>query len=205
MKLALLLAALAAPLAAQSLTPEEIARMLDEQAATPNPYATLLNDPDPARSMGAMRIMMESGDAQLVRLATEFGLLSPDPVVRRTAFEALLATGPTLTVRVDGTDVEDKDFTKSMRATWQGTVDPDAIAYIPFRIGAYDAEQNCFLSALEWRSGPCFVTVNADGIFFRLETYMSARGEIDDTGTVVATASFYAIDDPVPITIRLID
>ena len=34
--------------------------MLDEQKSTPNPYAELLNDPDPARSSGAMKIMMES-------------------------------------------------------------------------------------------------------------------------------------------------
>ena len=88
---------------AQSLSPDDIARMLDDQRPVVNPYAALLNDPDPARGIGAMKIMMESGDPELVRLALEHGLLSANPEVQLAALKGYLRTRPRLLVTIDGT------------------------------------------------------------------------------------------------------
>lgn len=43
--------------------------MVDQQMSNLNPYQELLNNPDPARSLAAMKVMLESGDEALVRMA----------------------------------------------------------------------------------------------------------------------------------------
>lgn len=95
---------------AQSLTPEQLQAMIDQRVNQQNPYQTLLADPDPERSLAAMQIMLESGDKNLIRLGLQFGLLSPNPQVRRIAVEAYIATSPVLTLRLDGTNVKDRDY-----------------------------------------------------------------------------------------------
>ena len=126
----------------QSLTPDQIRGLIDERVNSLNPYAELLNDPDPARSLAALRIMMESGDDTLVQMALEFGLLSADPVVRRTAFESFLSTGPILSIRFDGSAHQDTGQFASWVtvSAWSGTVGPDHIAFWRVPIGDYSEQ-----------------------------------------------------------------
>lgn len=186
---------------AQSLTPEEIQAQIDQRVQTLNPYAELLNDPDPARSLAAIQIMMESGDPDLERMAREFGLLSPSPQVQRAALEAFLATGPILSMRFDGSSVRDEDFVPRLRSRFEATVGPDKIAFWKAKVGEFDPAQGCYVYD---GSSACFVTVNADGIFFSGQSYR-ARARIDESGSVAGSATVERVDDPVPFSIQLIE
>lgn len=138
--------------------------MLDEQAATPNPYAELLSDPDPQRAMGAMRIMMESGDPVLIDLAMEHGLLSSDSRVQRFVVERLLDTGPILSVTLDGTGFDERERRGIYRvaAEWGGTIDPDGIGYTRWKIGDYSHENECWVWSDNKR---CAVVSRPEGFF----------------------------------------
>jgi hypothetical protein len=187
---------------AQSLSPEDIQKMVDQRMQNLNPYQELLNNPDPMRSLAAMQIMMESGDAELVRMATEFGLLSPNPTVKRTAFESFLATGPILSFRFDGSEVKDSDYARTIRGNWNGTLAPDKTGYWRIKVTQYLPEEQCFGNSS--RPDRCFVTVNSDGVFLTPDR-MNARATVGEDGRLNGTASLNDVDEPVPFTAQLID
>ncbi len=200
-----ILLAIGTSVGAQTPSPEEIAAMIDERVAALNPYAELLNDPDPERSLAAMQIMMESGDAKLTRMALEFGLLSPNPVVRRSAVEAYLKSGPILTLKFDGGDDPDANFTSTIRGNYSGATEPDNTGYWKIKVGEYSAEEGCYLHA-NARSG-CFVTVNSDGVYFTHDQYelLAARTDVTEEGLLKGFAKIYQVAEPVPLTVQLID
>ncbi|MAM73412.1 MAG: hypothetical protein CMO29_06365 [Tistrella sp.] len=187
---------------AQSLTPEQLRALVDKRVTALNPYQELLNDPDPARSLAAMQIMLESDDAELTRLALEFGLLSPNPSVKRAAFESFLKTRPIFSIRLDGRAVKDNDFTGVIRDRWNGNVTPEKIAYWRIGVGDYSPDKRCYVNANA--GNECFVTVNADGIFLTA-SYLNARGIIGDDGAIAGSATLGAVDEPVPFAIKLLE
>ncbi|TNF57474.1 MAG: hypothetical protein EP307_13955 [Rhodobacteraceae bacterium] len=203
--LAAAMACAAAGAGAQSLTPEQLKAMIDQRVAAQNPYQELLNDPDPARSMAAMEIMMESGDAVLFRMALEFGVTAANPTVRRRAVEAFMSSGPVLTARFDGTNSKGDDFVKRIRQ-FGGNIGPDGIAFIRFDIGQYEATKQCYL----WEgSDNCAVSVNADGVFlsgnFGGYNTVSARLALNESGELVGSSALGSVQDAIPTTIRIID
>ena len=144
---ALALAVLPLDLPAQTLSAADIKAQVDQKVAGLNEYQMLLNDPDPQRAMAAMRIMLDSKDPDLVRMALSYGIFSPNPAVRRTALEAFLASGPALRVTVDGSGANDpKDFAYFVKSLG-GTIDEKGMAFLSLLVGAFDAEQNCYLLA----------------------------------------------------------
>lgn len=195
------LALCASSVFAQSLSPEDIERMLDEEAEVANPYAVLLNNPDPSRSLGAMRIMMESGDPQLVDLALEFGLLSSDAAVRRQAVEHYVATGPYLSLVFDASNVEDNDVFSTVRSQLGGNFDADNLGYSTFKVGPYDPKQECYIHDGQ---DYCAVRFNASGIFIQGRT-VNAKVNITETGQLVGQAELSRVDDLVPLTVNLLD
>jgi hypothetical protein len=186
---------------AQTLTPEEIAAMIDQRMSDLNPYQELLNDPDPARSLEAMRIMINSGDQDLQRMALEYGLLSPNAATKRAAFESLLTRKPIFSIRFDGTDITDSYFDRRMR-DWNGTLDTDRIGYWRVPVGDFYEKGRCFAQVDD--TDHCMVTINADGIFLT-PYYMNARAEISNSGMLVGDASINGVPKPVPFSIRLLD
>lgn len=185
---------------AQELSPEDIARMVDDKVSQLNPYQALLNDPDPERSLAAMQIMLDSGDANLQRMALEFGLLSPNTTVKRLAFESWLVQEPVISIRFDGSDVKDRDFPGYVRGYYDGNIS-DNIGYWRIGVGGYDNERKCFTFP---DNGNCFVTVNADGIFLTT-SYFNGRGSISEEGLLVGSGSMYRVDEPVPFTVQVLD
>ncbi|WP_240989123.1 hypothetical protein [Salipiger mangrovisoli] len=176
--------------------------MIDKRMSDLNPYQELLSDPDPARSLAAMEIMLESGDENLKRMALEYGLLSPISTVKRIAFETFLKTKPIFSIRFDGANIESAQYVTRMR-DWNGTLDADGIGYWRIPVGEYHEKNRCFGEA-SYRPNDCFVTVNSDGIF--LTPYgMNARATISDTGSVTGVASLNNVTEPVAFTIRIID
>ena len=184
----------------QSLTPEEIAAMVDQKLSDLNPYQELLNNSDPARSLAAMQIMLDSHDADLTRMALDYGLLSPNPTVQRTAFEGLLGTKPILSIRFDASEVDDGWLESRMRE-WNGSLDTDRIGYWRIGVGEYSDTDKCFL---EPSRNDCFITVNADGIFLTPRN-MNARASISEAGMIEGEATLHQVSSPVPFSIRLLD
>lgn len=195
---------------AQSLTPEQIKAMIDQRMNTLNPYQELISDPDPARSLAAMQIMLESGDKHLRRMALEYGLLSPDPAVKRAAFESYLATGPIFSIRFDGSRVKSDRFQTAVTEYWHGHMTPDRVGYWRIQVGEYHPEPNCFANTDA--GDRCFVTVNSDGIFLTVQSSsgagtLNARGTIGDDGVLSGFATFlrWNVDEPTPFSIKLLD
>jgi hypothetical protein len=186
---------------AQSLTPEQIAAMVDQRVSDLNPYQALLNNPDPERSRLAMQVMLESGDAELVSMALEFGLLSPNPTVKRTAFEAWLSTSPILSIRFDGSEVKDNSYPAMIRDNWNGTLD-GTTGYWRVAVGGHLKESRCFANT--FNKEKCFITVNGDGLFFT-PNYLNARGLLQDDGSIAGVGNIRHVDDPVPFSIKILD
>lgn len=189
------------PLMAQSLTVEELRAKIDQRVAAVNPYQELLADPDPARSMAAVEIMLESKDVVLERMAIEFGLLSSSPAVRRRALDAYLAAGPSLTMRLDGSKTESPSFAQLLRGSWRGSVDADGVAYTTWKVGGFDESEGCYL--FEGYS-QCFVKVSANGVAIS-GSNLSAQLQNDGSGTLSGVASLGGVTESIPITIDLVD
>lgn len=187
---------------AQTLTPEQIEAMVNERVDAQNPYQALLNDPDPERSLAAMRIMLESGDAELARMALEFGLLSPNPTVRRTAVEAFLTTQPVLSLRFQG-DLEWSNYATIVHRNYSGTTTPDGVGFWRMPVGPYSPKGRCFLRT-NAREETCLVTVNADGVFISASE-LTARLEVDEVGQLAGFGTLNAVSETPAISIRLLD
>jgi hypothetical protein len=191
---------------AQSLTPEQLQAMIDERVNAQNPYRAFLADPDPERSLAAMQIMLESGDPDLVRMALEFGLLSPNPTVRRIAVEAFMASGPVLSLRLDGTEVEDNNYTSFVRGPLAGTLDADGVGFARLDVREISEDGTCYTDDRQ----RCLFTINSDGVFLSAhlgynDPRLNARMVVNDAGQLEGFATLYNVADPVPVTIELID
>ena len=192
---------------AQSLTPEQLEAMIGERVNAQNPYQAFLADPDPARSLAAMQIMLESGDTNLTRMALEYGLLSPNATVRRIAVESFMATKPVLSIRFDGSATEDNDYEGMIRSTLTGTLDTDGVGYARAAVGEKSEDGTCFVDKVR---GHCLITINSDGVFLSMHLgqgspYVSARMIVNDSGQLEGVAALRTVDEPIPVTIQLLD
>lgn len=187
------------PAGAQNLSAGDIEKLIDEQMQNLNPYQAILNDADPDRALAGMQIMLERGDETLQRMALEYGLLSPNPTVRRVALEGFLKRGPILSIRFDGSQIDDNGFRKWLPDRWNGVVDTDGVGYWRVPIDGYSDEASCFTS-----ERACAITVNSDGVFFT-PNRMNGRAELSEDGRLIGSAGLYGVGVPVPFTVQLID
>ncbi|TMV12540.1 hypothetical protein [Arenibacterium halophilum] len=179
---------------------------MEEQAATLNPYASLLNDPDPARSLAAMQILMESGDEALVNIALEFGLLSADTNVQKLALDSYLATEPVLSIVLDGSSVNVSDFSEALTGGragghLSGAVDANGIGTFEVRVGEYDSSQNCFLlGGLD----TCLLITTPSNVNF---THPLIRGSLSITpeGTLAGDVRIGDFGENIPMVINILD
>jgi hypothetical protein len=203
---AAMMVGMAAGATAQSLTPEHLQAMIDQELSQENPYKAILADPDPERSLAAMRIMLRSGDKELVALALEFGLLSPNPQVQRIAVEAYLATQPTLTLRIDGTRAQGNKLADLVRYL-DGTFDIEKMGFLRIDVGALSDDRTCYVDKAS--NSQCIVTVNSDGIFLTLyrwgNSQINSRMQLNDSGGLEGMAQLRGIDELVPISFRLLN
>ena len=186
-----------------TLSIEELNAQIDARVSNLNPYRALLNDPDPARSIAAMEIMLGSGDAALERMATEFGVLSSEPQVRRIAVEKLLSLKPVLVVKLDGSVTEDRSFAQIITSSLDGAVSPDGIGAVKVPLGEFDVGKGCYV----WLNDNkyCAVSVSGDGIFVEYRNSLSASFSAIEAGEYQGFAKIYGVDEGLPATIQLID
>lgn len=183
---------------AQSLTPEDIARMVEEQASASSPYLALLNDPASGRS--AMKIMLESGDQNLQKIALEAGLLSAEPSMRRDALEYYLKSQPRFRIIFDGSVTKDGNYLYYMN-NLGAVVDANNQGFISLRSGEYDAENDCFFRT---ESQSCLFRIQREGVFVFASNF-NGRLSISDDGDLIGEARFHGIEELIPIAIRFLD
>lgn len=191
---------------AQSLTPEDIQKLVDDELSKANPYEALLGDPDPERSLAAMKIMLASGEDDLVKVALEYGLFSPNPELRQLALSGFLASEPVLTLRLDGSNADERWFEAHVVSTLNGFVDPMSIGFYRIDVGPKSEDGVCHTRK---EHAGCFVTINSNGIFLAVphggSTRLRSVMEINDAGQLVGMARVERVDELIPLSIQLID
>jgi hypothetical protein len=175
------------PPAAQTLSAADILAKVEEKVAGVNEYQALLNDPDPARSMAAMEVMLESGDPKLVRMALDFGIYSPNPLVQFTALKAFFDGKPLLRISIDGSDVKDQDNFFSRMRDLNGTVDANKIGYSIHKIGDFDKENSCYEQV---GRGACFVRLTETEVSVNPWYNNWVRFDLNDQGVLIGEVGF---------------
>lgn len=200
--LAVALGLLGATANAQTMTPEEILAQIEAKVSAQNPYQALLNDPDPDRSLAAMEVMIESGDPQLGQLAVEFGMLSANPEVRRTALHGIMSTQPVLTLVLDGTEIENSNFDNTIQRFLAGSVSGENVGFAPIAFGPWNPEESCYIYRA---ANACGLTVNAQGFFLKIQDTASVQLNFVEDGSLAGSGFLYNVGNGVPMTMRLID
>lgn len=180
---------------AQSLSPAEILAQVEEKTKVTNGYQDLLNDPDPARSMAAMEVMLESGDAKLQRMALEYGLYSPNPQVRYTALKAFINGKPVLRMRLEGAKVKDQDYFKRSINDLGGTINSAGVGFLSMKVGEYDPERSCFQHQ---ENNGCFVRISETEMAINPWNNDWFSVTLNDQGQLVGEVGF---EPPAPVTI----
>lgn len=150
---------------AQATTAADIAAMVDEKMSGIDEYAALLSDPDPERALAAMQIMIGLDDPQISRMALQHGLTSTSPAVRKAALTGFFDGGPNIGIYLDGSKLEQNDFPIYVTRAG-GSVDGNAIGYLTYKVGPYDAENSCY----DYIPNPayCLIKVTEDSVSVQL-------------------------------------
>lgn len=208
--LAVIACCLAPAADAQSVSLEELTARLDARADELSGFRRLLADPNPDRALGAMTLMMETGDPVLINLALEAGLSSAQPVMRKTALDAFIATRPTLFTRAELQTGEEArlDYFKNFVEHAGGSLASETTAIIPLPTGPWDAEKRCFVMS-GGKDGSCHARIGGDGVAYLLNAGRSgyeawAGFELGEDGQLVGSASASYSGGPVTLTVDLL-
>lgn len=182
---------------AQSKSAADIAAMVDQRMGAVDEYAALLSDPDPARSLAAMEIMIGLDDPQISRMALQYGLTSTSAPVRKAALKAYFDTGPVLNIYIDGSSLE-RDHLISAINSRQGTVDDKGIAYLSYKVGAYDDKQSCY--DFHSNANYCLITLSENNVGLGLWARWTPL-QLNAEGTLVGMVKVDRIEQSVPVTI----
>jgi hypothetical protein len=189
---------------AQSISVEELRAQIDQRVGETNEYQALLTDPNPARAIAAMEIMMGSGDASLQRMAVEFGIFSTNPSVRAAALKAYLDARPTLSVFMtigEAFEPNQRNYVHNLINRLGGTAGEGQEAFLSIPVGPYDSERGCYVYGTDERE--CLMRVNDQVASFRLLNIWSAL-TMTETGELVGAATPYnqypTMDVRIPVT-----
>lgn len=115
-----------------------------------------------------MKVMMGSGDPELISIALDYGLYSPDLAVRGAAVKGLLDSKPRLDVFLTMTEPA-KDFQEAVQTMFKVVPNAVGIASVPIQITGYDEQLDCYTGALEvFTDTPCILQVRSEVIRARL-------------------------------------
>jgi hypothetical protein len=184
---------------AQGLTLSDLSAAVDVDASEIAGFRAALADPDPNRALAAMRILMASGEPLLVNLALEAGLSAPDGVMRKSAFEAYVATRPTLLAHAE----IDGDFGEKFRSWIElsgGSVASETTGTLTLAIGPWDEDQRCYLRAAQ---DTCQTRV-ADGQLSDVMSYGIIGLVLGEGGTLTGSVSHERSGGPVSIRVPLL-
>lgn len=205
---------LMASAATAQLTPEELEAMIGTRTDNLAGFQKLLDDPDPRRSLAAVEGMLASGDANIERLALEFGILSADPMIRATALEHHMSKLPALLISLDASKLPDEKYAafEKVIKSLDGSIAPDKTASLSYQPAAYNDKYGCFPHQKASGSVDCLMRLGAGTVSVRLEgSYVGERWmnlTLAEDGTLVGgvSLSHNNVDaGSVPASMRLLD
>ncbi|MDF2142930.1 hypothetical protein [Paenirhodobacter sp. CAU 1674] len=186
-----LLAVTPAMAGAQSLSLADLQKQIDAEVNKGSEYVVLLNDPDPKRAQAAMKVMLGSGDPDLISIALDHGLYSADSAVRGLALKGLLDTKPRLDVFVTMTDPDD-DLRNSIGKMFSTVPNPEGVATVPILVTGYDAKLDCYTAEFSMANeNKCFIQVRPEAIRARLG-YAWTELRLNDDGGLVGEIKLYS-------------
>jgi len=187
------------PLAAQTLSAADILAKVEVKVGGVNEYQALLNDPDPARSMAAMEVMLESGDPELVRLALDFGIYSPNPVVQRMALEGFFLSAPRLNVYFSGAEAQkENQFRERIVDNLGGSIDSSGLGFTAILMGKFNSDNQCYPYAND--ANECLITLSDSGVVIFIERVRIPL-KLNDIGELIGEGNLKFVDAPVSLRI----
>jgi hypothetical protein len=155
---------LAAVTARAQVTLDELDNRMTERDRELSEFAARLNDPDPEKSLAAMKLLIEKGDADQRRLAIRYGLYSPDMAVRATILRAIFNSGPTLVVEMKPVAEETGVYFQREIKALGGSFRPDGTVSVVFKLAGYDEAQACWYWIMPNSQERCLLRLSADTV-----------------------------------------
>ena len=189
-------------LVAQSLSPDDLRKKVDEEVSQLNEYIKILNDTNPERSAAAVRIMMTSGNPVLERMAREFAIYSPHSIIQRTALEAFFTTGPNLEIRLDASSLKEEqnsNFNYYVRQV-SGTIEGNTKAFFNIKVGPFNKESGCWVYYAN--SGWCLIRLSESSVSLNIFGKWN-RLILDDGGVLRGMADIHTSLEPVPVEVNV--
>lgn len=141
---ALLAIVLAAPAAAQT-SAADILAALEKPTTELEQLTAILEGTDEEKALVAMRLMLESGDPAMERLALRVGLTSTSGISRGVALEAYMQGQPTLMAFATGGADASDEFQRWIQSI--GSLSSETSGVFPIVIGPSIDDKNCFGAA----------------------------------------------------------
>lgn len=195
---AAVLVALATSVQAQRLSLADLSAAVESDAAELAGFRSALADPDPNRALAAMRILMASGEPLLVNLALEAGLSALDGVMRKSAFEAYIASRPTLLAHAE----IEGDFGEKFRGWIErlgGSAASETTGTLTLAIGPWDDASRCYLGPRQ----TCQARI-ADGQLSYATDYGTVGLALGEGGILSGSVSHSLSGGPVSIRVPLL-
>ncbi|MFN4153901.1 MAG: hypothetical protein ACK4HF_04555 [Paracoccaceae bacterium] len=184
---------------AQTLSAADILARVEQKVGGVNEYQALLNDPDPNRSMAAMEVMLDSGDSKLVRMALDYGIYSPNPVVQRMALEGFFASAPNLSLHFSGTEAAKESwYTNNISNYLKGSVDAAGDGFASIQAGKYDPEKKCYARADD--ETDCFVSLSDAGVSIVILKKQGSL-KLNDNAELIGTITLPGVNNAVTLRI----
>ncbi|UWS78292.1 hypothetical protein N1037_13510 [Phaeobacter sp. G2] len=198
------LSILAGAASAQSLSVADLQAKIDAELSKGNEYVELLNDPDPARALKAMELMLESGDDVLVKAALDYGIYSPDKNVRNLAIKSFLDTSPRLEIQFDGKKADRADLERVIGSLYGLNPNEDGYAVTTLDIEGYDSDANCYIMKNRIANSSCLLKIVGEVVQYRSTDQRWYEMEFLDSGALTAaTIQSYNVRAEVKVTIPL--
>jgi len=196
---------------AQSISVADLRAQIDARVGGLNEYQELLNDPDPARSVAAMEIMMGSGDPALVKMAKDYGIFSPSPAVRKAALDGYFSSGPVLEMRFDASTMDDFGYITRVLGPIDGSVAGNGVGFVSVKLGDWIDNKSCYSAPVYDRlflEDGCFLRNSENGVSLYLWNVwwflvLDDEGALVGSGNAFSDNSRYGSIGGLPISIQI--
>ncbi|MGX9353512.1 hypothetical protein ACS3QZ_20160 (plasmid) [Shimia sp. W99] len=183
------LSLLAGAASAQSLSVADLQAKIDAELNKGSEYVELLNDPDPARALKAMELMLDSGDEVLVKAALDYGIYSPDKNVRNLAIKSFLDTSPRLEIQFDGKKADRADLERIIGPLYGLIPNEEGYAVTTLDIEGYDSDANCYFMKNRIANSKCLLRIVGEVVQYRSSDERWYEMEFLDSGALTGIAT----------------
>ncbi|MEO1308147.1 MAG: hypothetical protein AAFV38_09530 [Pseudomonadota bacterium] len=121
-------------------------------------FRVRLQDPNPAKALAAMRLLIAQGDDAQRRLAIAHGFEATDPAMRLEAVRGILDAKPLLLFRwTTENDTVNNNYKNTLKR-FSGDFESGTVSRVPIQVGDYSEEKGCWTLQM---NGSCFARLNS--------------------------------------------